>query len=140
MSRSGCESHESRRNGQTSGRRQMMRKQKPPLAGAGGQTREPAIVLEGRGLWLARALWLAVLLVAVGLFAASLPGRWALAAMEAAAAPGRLAQFGLTVTVYAACKVGADLALALVSTAVGVLIFVRRARELMALFVATMLV
>src|SRR6185503_12408402 len=80
------------------------------------------VLLQGRALWLARALWVAVFLVAVALFLAGIPGRWALAAKEATDQLAGHAQAGLTVGVYAAIKVGADIALAVVSSTVGLVI------------------
>jgi hypothetical protein len=108
-------------------------------AGSAARLRGPPL-LAGPRLLLARAFWLAVFFVAVGLLAASIPGRWALAAREAAGAADALARSGLTVGAYAGAKVAADIALAVVSGAVGLLIFARRAREPMALLVAVMLV
>lgn len=96
--------------------------------------------LQGRVLWLARALWMAVFLLAVALFLVGIPGRWALAVKEAADQLAGHTQPGLTVEVYAAIKVAADIALAVVSSTVGLVIFLRRAREPMALFVGMMLV
>ena len=98
------------------------------------------VFLQGRALWLARALWAAVFLLALALFLAGIPGRWVLAAKEATNQAVGHAQAGLAVGVYAAIKVGADIALAAVSGTVGLVIFLRRAREPMALFVAIMLV
>jgi hypothetical protein len=98
------------------------------------------VFLQGRALWLARALWVAVFLLAVALFLAGIPGRWVLAVKEAADQSVEHARAGLTVGVYAAIKVGADIALAAVSGTVGLVIFLRRAREPMALFVGIMLV
>jgi hypothetical protein len=98
------------------------------------------VFLQGRALLLARALWAAVFLLAVALFLAGIPGRWVLAAKEATNQAAGHAQAGLSVGVYVAIKVGADIALAVVSGTVGLVIFLRRAREPMALFVAIMLV
>jgi hypothetical protein len=98
------------------------------------------VFLQGRALWLARALWVAVFLLAVALFLAGIPGRWVLAAKEATDQLVGHSQAGLTVGVYAAIKVGANIALAAVSSTIGLVIFLRRAREPMALFVAIMLV
>jgi hypothetical protein len=96
--------------------------------------------LQGRALWLARALWVAVFLLAVALFLVGIPGRWALAVKEATDQLAGHTQPALTVGVYAAIKVALDIALAVVSSTVGLVIFLRRAREPMALFVGIMLV
>lgn len=118
----------------------MKREQDAPMVEQVGENTSRPVFLQGHALRLARALWLIFFLLVVALFCAGIPGRWALAAKEAADQPAKLAQAGLTVGVYAAIKVAADIALAAVSGAVGLVIFLRRTREPMALFVAITLV
>lgn len=117
-----------------------MQMQEVQLANHGDDKRIGSTFLAGRALSMARVLWLAIFLVAMGLFVASIPGRWMLAAKEATNHQAGLVQSELAVNVYTAVKVAVDIALAAVSGAVGLVIFSRRAREPMALFVAIMLV
>jgi hypothetical protein len=64
-----------------------MREQDAQIVEQRDEGRGRPVLLQGRTLWLARALWLAVCLLAVALFLAGLPGRWMLAAIEAADQP-----------------------------------------------------
>ena len=54
------------------------------------------VSLQDRAMWLARALWVAVFLLALALFLTGIPGRWALAVKEATDQSVEQAQTGLT--------------------------------------------
>src|SRR5215210_4508023 len=81
-----------------------------------------ATTLHGHRLVLARVVWLAVALLALGLFVARLPGRWAYAGTLDDAARANLARVGLSASAYAAFLVVRDVVYAAVCSAVGVVI------------------
>ncbi len=110
----------------------------------------PAIVLHGRWLLLARVAWLAVSLLTLALYAASLPlfygqlrsmafgpgaSIWGLSPEEAHA----LGQFGLSAGVYAGFFVSLEALFVLGFAAVAGLIFWRKSNDGMALFVSLVL-
>jgi hypothetical protein len=113
-------------------------------------TMSPATVLRGRWLLLARVAWLAVSLVTLALFAASVPlnygelrsmasgpgaSIWSLNAEEAHA----LGQLGLSVGSYAVFFVTLELLFVLGFAGVAGLIFWRKSNDGMALFVSLFL-
>src|SRR5258708_17442993 len=113
-------------------------------------TTSPATVLHGRWLILARLAWLAISLLTLALFAASLPliygqllgvaagpgaSIWSLSPVEAHA----LGQLGLSAGVYAAFFVILDVFFALGFAGVAGLIFRRKSNDGMVLFVSIFL-
>ena len=96
---------------------------------------------------LARAAWLVIAVLSLGLFFAGLPARFAelLVACPTApclsdqlrpAEPGALRDLGLSAGFYASYGVGLEIAVAVVYSAIAGLIFWRRSADRMALFVS----
>ena len=93
-----------------------------------------------RWLPIARAAWVAVAVVVLGIFMTSVPLRYAELAHPAAAVRVVLAEFGLSPGAYAFYNVALDTIFVSVFAAVAIVIFWRRSEDPMALLVATMLV
>jgi phosphoglycerol transferase MdoB-like AlkP superfamily enzyme len=118
---------------------------------AAGSDASPAATLHGRWLLLARAAWVAVVVLTLVLFVAGIPGVFAdlqtscsgpnclrpqLSSEYAQALEG----LGLSLGFYAAYKIALEACLVLGFCVVAVLLFWRRSSERMALFGAVMLV
>lgn len=108
--------------------------------------------LNGPMLTLARAMWLAVALLTLGLFVASLPTQYeyyrtlctdAVCDVDEQLTPERLQAlqaFGLSADFYAAYATALDVVFAAVYLAIASVIFARKSDDRLALFVALMLV
>jgi hypothetical protein len=107
----------------------------------------PRLRLRGRRLLLARAAWIAVAVLAVGLFVTSIPAEFALlrAPCPSVRCPTgqlppaglrALEDLGLSLGSFAAYSVAMDVVFAAVCGAVAALIFWRRSDDRMALFVS----
>jgi hypothetical protein len=97
-------------------------------------------MLRGRWLLLARAVWVAVAVVALGTFLISIPARYVQLAHPTAEARAALAQMGLSAGGYALYNVTLDVVFVSAFAVVASVIFWRRSDDAMALLVATMLV
>jgi hypothetical protein len=95
-----------------------------------------------RGLWLllARAAWVAVAVVALGVFAISVPARYAQLSHPSASVRAALSEVGLSTGGYALYNVTLDTVFVSVFAVVASVIFWRRSGDPVALLVATMLV
>ena len=102
--------------------------------------RTSAPMLRGRWLLLARAVWVAVAVVALGTFLISIPARYVQLAHPTAEARAALAQMGLSAGGYALYNVTLDVVFVSAFAVVASVIFWRRSDDAMALLVATMLV
>ncbi len=108
----------------------------------------PPAGLRGRWLLLARAGWVAVVLLVVGLFAAAVPARYDQIVtlsnlpegIDPIALRAGLADAGLSIGFYAAYQLVLEICFAIVCLALAAGIFWRRSDERMALFVALLLV
>ncbi len=116
-----------------------------------GARNEPKTRLHGRGLFIARAGWVALTLLVLTLNAIAIPQANAL--LQAVCQPGALCingwtpadvsqiqQSGLSPGLLAAYQIGWDVGTTLIYTALATLIFWRRSDDRMALFCAYMLV
>jgi signal transduction histidine kinase len=124
----------------------------PPSAVTADRPPQADTRLRGRWLLLARAVWLVVAALAVGLFAAGIPTQFAQLQVVCPAGgncppldgvgqllpAGRpaLHDLGLSVSFFAAYAVALDVVLAAVYSAVAALIFWHKSADRMALFVA----
>jgi hypothetical protein len=95
-----------------------------------------------RGLWLllARAAWVAVAVVALGVFVISVPARYAQLSHPSASVRVALSEVGLSTGGYALYNVTLDAVFVSVFAVVAIVIFWRRSDDSVALLVATMLV
>jgi len=108
----------------------------------------PSAELRGRRLLLARVGWVAVVLLVVGLFGAAVPARYdqivALSnlpeGIDSTTLRTNLAEAGLSLRFYAAYHLAMEICFAVVCLTLAAVIFRRRSDELMALFVALLLV
>jgi hypothetical protein len=91
-------------------------------------------------LLLARAGWVAVTIIVLGSFVASVPARYAQLAHPTTGVRAALAEMGFSARGYALYNVGLDTVFVSVFAAVAMVIFWRRSDDLMALLVATMLI
>ncbi len=96
--------------------------------------------LKGRWLTLARAGWLVFFCLAVLLVLASLPARWIELIHPSSTTLGHLHTLGWSVAVYAAYSMISELVFTGVFLIVGLIIFIRRSDDRMALFTSLMLV
>ena len=110
------------------------------VGGFGHYSSAPLPTLQGRWLLLARAAWVAVAIATLGLFAISVPARFAELAHPTAGVRAALAETGLSAGGYALYNVTLDTFFVSVFAAVAVVIFWRRSDDPVALLVATMLV
>ena len=103
--------------------------------------------LRGRGLFVARALWVGVVSLTALIFAASVPvhladlhrvcaGESCVAGQLAPAEMRALGDLGVSIDVYTAYVLALDLVVAIGFCAVGAIIFWRKSRELAGLFVS----
>jgi hypothetical protein len=104
------------------------------------RTSPPVPTLRGRWLLLARVAWVAVTIVALGVFIISVPARYAELAYPTAGVRAALAQMGLSADGYALYNVALDSVFVSVCAVVAIVIFWRRSNDPMAMLVATMLV
>jgi hypothetical protein len=100
----------------------------------------PTLTLHGRWLLLVRAAWVAVAVATLGIFAISIPARYAQLTHPIAAVHTALAEMGLSASGHALYNVTLDTVFGLVFAVVAIVIFWRRSDEPMALLVATMMV
>lgn len=116
--------------------------EKPPAR----HTREGSPRLRGKTLLAARVIWVALVLINLVTFVTSIPGLFA--AAEQVCPQGcsfvpqqqkALAAIGISIQAYATMVVAFAVAVALVSLAMGVLVFWRRSDDWMALIVALFL-
>jgi hypothetical protein len=105
-----------------------------------GSTVPPTARLRGRWLLLTRAAWAAVAVTTLGVFALSVPARYAQLSHPTAKVRAALAEVGLPASGYAFYNVALDTVFVSVFALVAIVIFWRRSDDLMALLVATMLV
>jgi hypothetical protein len=100
----------------------------------------PLPTLRGRWLILARAVWVAVTVTALGAFVISIPARYAQLSHPTERVRAAILEAGLSAGGYALYNVALDAIFVSVFAAVAGVIFLRRSDDLMALLVATMLV
>src|SRR5215213_8630317 len=100
----------------------------------------PLPTLRGRWLLLARVVWVAVAVTALGAFVISIPARYAQLSNPTARVPTAILEVGLSADGYAFYNVILNTFFVSVFAVVAVVIFWRRSGDLMALLVATMLV
>jgi hypothetical protein len=100
----------------------------------------PLPTLRGRWLILARAVWVAVAVTALGAFVISIPARYAQLSHPTERVRTAILEAGLSAGGYAFYNVALDTIFVSVFAAVAGVIFLRRSDDLMALLVATMLV
>ncbi|MDQ3927593.1 MAG: hypothetical protein M3328_00445 [Chloroflexota bacterium] len=100
----------------------------------------PAPTLRGRWLLLARVAWIAVTVATLGNFVAAIPARYAQLAHPAEAVRTALAAIGLSAGTYAFYNVALDTLFVAVFATTGIIIFLRRSDDAVALLAATMLV
>ncbi len=100
----------------------------------------PAPGLRGRWLLLARAVWVAVAVSALGTFVIGVPARYAQLSNPTARVHAALSEAGLSAGGYALYNVTLDALFVSVFAVVAIVIFWRRSDDPMALLVATMLV
>ena len=95
-----------------------------------------------RSRWLlpARVAWVVVAIVTLGVFASSVPARFAELAHPSKNVSEALVELGLSASAYALYNVAMDTIFVSVFAAVAIVIFWRRSGDPMALLVATMLV
>ena len=105
-----------------------------------GSTVPPAGKLRGRWLLIARAVWVGMAVVTLGVFALSVPARYAQLSHPTAKVRAALAEAGLPAGGYAFYNVALDTIFVSVFALVAIVIFWRRSDDPMALLVATMLV
>ncbi|HZG65286.1 MAG TPA: hypothetical protein VEZ12_00985 [Herpetosiphonaceae bacterium] len=106
-------------------------------------TSSPAIPgLRGRRLQLARALWIVLSVLSVGLYLASLPVdyRNRLPGLHEPDVRANLAELGLSVELTAAYLVALTVAFTSICCVVGLIVFARRSDDPMALLVSLLLV
>ena len=96
--------------------------------------------LRGRWLLLARAVWVAAAVGALGQFVVSVPARYNQLASPTSGVRAALAELGLSASGYALYNVTLDSIFVSVCAAVAAVIFWRRSYDPVALLVATMLV
>jgi signal transduction histidine kinase len=96
--------------------------------------------LHGHWHVLARGAWAAVAILAVSLFLAAIPVHFTNLSNPDLTVRAGLAQFGISINSYALYRVALTIVLTSVFCTVGVLIFLRKSDERLALFVALMLV
>ncbi|HSH82285.1 MAG TPA: hypothetical protein VLA19_27475, partial [Herpetosiphonaceae bacterium] len=106
------------------------------------QSRAAILGLRGRWLALARAAWVVLSLLSVGLYLASLPidYRNRLPALQAPDVRANLAELGLSVGFTAAYLVALTVVFTSICCAVGVIVFARASSDPMALLVSLLLV
>jgi hypothetical protein len=116
------------------------REQGGGIGGMCARASPPLPTLRGRWLILARAVWVAVAVTALGAFVISIPARYAQLSHPPARVRAAILEAGLSAGGYALYNVALDAIFVSVFAAVAGVIFWRRSEDLMALLVATMLV
>jgi len=110
---------------------------------ASAHTSSPGILcLHGRQLRLARAMWIVLSALSIGLYLASLPidYRNRMPALHEPGVRANLAELGLSVEFTAAYLVGLTVTFTSICCLVGVIVFMRRSDDPMALLVSLLLV
>ncbi|MFP4346290.1 MAG: ATP-binding protein [Anaerolineales bacterium] len=107
------------------------------LSSVGAEAHRP---LRGRGLTLARLVWVLVVLVTLTLFVAAVPGRFYQLLGEAVDLRGALQQLGLTPQFLALYSILPELEVMFVFLIVGAVLFWRRSEDWVALFMSLTLV
>jgi tRNA A-37 threonylcarbamoyl transferase component Bud32 len=100
---------------------------------SGLRTESTQSYLAGSGLTGARVLWLVIALLAGGLFVIGLPVHYGVTLTRSEMSPATLEQIGLTQTGLAVYNIILDIVTGLIFFVVGLLLFVRRSNERMAL-------
>jgi len=100
----------------------------------------PATRLQGHRLLLARAIWLLLVVITVGIFVANIPNSFDLLRSYASDHHASLVQFGLSDTFFALYFMTFDLACMLVFSLTALMIFWRRSDDWMAMFTSLALV
>jgi PAS domain S-box-containing protein len=107
------------------------------LSSVGAEAHRP---LRGKGLTLARLVWVLVVLVTLTLFVAAVPGRFYQLLGEAIEFRGALQQLGLTPQFLALYSLLPEIEVMLIFLVVGAVLFWRRSEDWVALFMSLTLV
>src|SRR5947209_2061983 len=108
---------------------------KAPLeASQGHENAGQGVRLRGRGLIMARVVWVAIAILAWSLFALAIPVRYDQLAHPSTQLAASIQQLGLSVPSYASYTLALEIIFALASSVLGLVLFWRKSDDAMALY------